>query len=465
MPAAIETIRNWHRGGVPATRTERGRGLLTTLLPPLLQAMSRTGEADTAFLWFSRFFAGLSSGVQTISMLNSAPDLLEDVVATLALAPRLAKVLSRRPDLLESLVGGEPPDYFLPDDAEAGFEDKMDAARRYVREQSFLIGHRLLHGRLAAREAAAAWTALADDTIEAMTDAALRETARRFGPPPGRAAVFAMGKLGGREMTAGSDLDLIIIYDAVEEDAGAAQSWFTRFSQRLIAALSAPTAEGMLYEVDMRLRPSGRAGPVAVSLASFEHYQNEEAWTWEHMALTRLRFIAGDSELGNAALEIGRAAIVKRSGCENITQDIADMHHRLIKEKPGDGLWDMKLGPGAMVDIEFIVQQAQLLAGAEALIVPNTIDAVAGLIEAGALSKLDGKRLAEALQLFQSVQQVQRIALTGAFNPDQASNALKDRLCRASEIADFATLEEKIKTAKTRIKDIFERKITRPATE
>ena len=116
-PAAIETIRNWHRGGVPATRTERGRGLLTTLLPPLLQAMSRTGEADTAFLWFSRFFAGLSSGVQTISMLNSAPDLLEDVVATLALAPRLAKVLSRRPDLLESLVGGEPPDYFLPDDA------------------------------------------------------------------------------------------------------------------------------------------------------------------------------------------------------------------------------------------------------------------------------------------------------------------------------------------------------------
>ncbi len=462
--AAIETIRNWHRGRVPATRTERGRGLLTTLLPPLLQAMSRTGEADTAFVWFSRFFEELSSGVQTVSMLISAPDLLEDVVATLALAPRLAKVLARRPDLLESLVGGEPPDDFLPDDAEACFEDKMDAARRYVREHSFLIGHRLLHGRLAAREAAAAWTALADDTIEAMTDAALRETARRFGPPPGRAAVFAMGKLGGREMTAGSDLDLMIVYES-DDETGTAQSWFTRYTQRLIAALSAPTSEGMLYDVDMRLRPSGRAGPVAVSLASFEHYQNEEAWTWEHMALTRLRFVAGDRALGMAALNIAKQAIVRRAGRSEITSDIRDMHQRFNKEKPGSGVWDMKLGPGAMVDIEFIVQHAQLQAGAEQFIAPNTAEALAALTGAGALEESEGDLLAGALQLFQSVQQVQRIALTGAFNPDQVSDALKDRLCRAAGIADFQTLEKEIIAAKTRCRDLFINNFECPAAK
>lgn len=463
--AAIETIRNWHRGRVPATRTERGRGLLTTLLPPLLQAMSRTGEADTAFLWFSRFFEELGSGVQTISMLISASDLLDDVVATLALAPRLASVLSRRPDLLESLIGGAAPESFLPNESDTGFEDKMNAARRYVREQGFLIGHRLLHGRLAAREAAGAWTALADDTIRAMTDAALEETARRFGPPPGRAGVFAMGKLGGQEMTAGSDLDLIIIYDADDDETGAAQSWFTRFTQRLIAALSAPTAEGMLYEVDMRLRPSGRAGPVAVSLTSFEHYQNEDAWTWEHMALTRLRFVAGDSALGETALRIAGQAIIRRAGRSDITSDIIDMHQRLNKEKPGNGLWDMKLGPGAMMDIEFILQHAQLQAGDAQLITANSIEALAALIEVGALDKSDGGVLADALQLFQSVQQVQRIAISGEFIPAQASIALKDRLCRAAGIADFGSLEEEILTAKTRVKALFAKKIASPATD
>ncbi|OZB14023.1 MAG: glutamine-synthetase adenylyltransferase, partial [Hyphomonas sp. 34-62-18] len=271
--SAIDTIRNWHRGRVPATRTARGRELLTSILPGLLKAMGATGEPDEAFRWFSRFFEGLSSGVQTLSMLLARPDLLDDLVSTLALAPRLAQILARRPDLLEALVSNAIPR--APElSPSVTFDASMDAWRRYHREQSFLIGHRLLHGLLPTDQAAEAWTSLADETIRQMARAAEAETTRRNGEVPGRWAVFAMGKLGGGELTAGSDLDIILIYDSQADDA---QTWFTRLTQRLITALTAPTAEGALYEVDMRLRPSGRAGPVAVSLSAFRHYQNEEA--------------------------------------------------------------------------------------------------------------------------------------------------------------------------------------------
>ncbi|MDX1291216.1 MAG: glutamine-synthetase adenylyltransferase, partial [Hyphomonas sp.] len=202
--AAINTIRNWHRGRVPATRSARGRELLTALLPGLLAAMGKTGEPDTAFRWFSRFFEGLSSGVQTLSMLLAEETLLDDLVATLALAPRLAQILSRRPDLLEALVSRqEPPRPVI--DGSFSFDGALDAWRRYHREQNFLIGHRLLHGLIQARDAGAHWSDLADETIEEMAAAAERETTDRYGPRPGTWAIFAMGKLGGRELTAGSD--------------------------------------------------------------------------------------------------------------------------------------------------------------------------------------------------------------------------------------------------------------------
>ena len=169
-----------------------------------------------------------------------------------------------------------------------------------------------------------------------MAAAAKWETERRNGPQPGQWGVFAMGKLGGKELTAGSDLDILVIYDA---DPMEAQTWYTRFTQRLITALTAPTAEGALYEVDMRLRPSGRAGPVAVSLPAFKSYQHKEAWTWEHMALTRLRPVAGDAGLGQSVMDIAFDAITERAktNAGTIPSDITDMRQRLYREKPARG--------------------------------------------------------------------------------------------------------------------------------
>ena len=457
--AAINTIRNWHRGRVPATRTARGRELLTAILPTMLQAMGETGEADEAFRWFSRFFEGLTSGVQTLAMLLAEPDLLKDLVTTLALAPRLAEILSRRPDLLEALVSNNEPVRPVIDDR-LDFDAALDTWRRYHREQSFLVGHRLLHGLIDAQDAAEYWSDLADDTIREMAGAAAREIARRNGPAPGRWGIFAMGKLGGRELTAGSDLDIIVIYDA---DPMEAQTWYTRFTQRLITALTAPTAEGELYEVDMRLRPSGGAGPVAVSLPAFETYQNKDAWTWEHMALTRLRPVAGDESLSADIMQIAHTAIVRRAqdDTQRIATDINEMRHRLYREKPGKGLWDLKTAEGGLIDAEFVVQQDMLLAGNPDAIIPNLRQA----IEASALTADARQLLLEGVTFLQSLQQVQRLALGAEAAADAMPAGLKDRLCRAVRVDGFAALERELSSVKSRVHALAAEKLHLTATD
>lgn len=450
---AIASIRSWHRGGIPATRTARGRELLTALLPQLLETMGKTGEPDTAFKWFSQFFEGLSSGVQTLAMLLAEPDLLEDLGTTLAIAPRLAQILARRPDLLEALIGGYTPIRPRLTDA-TSFEGAMDEWRRYHREQSFLIGHRLLHGGVKAPEAASAYSDLADQSIDQMLQAAALETKNRFGAPPGAYAVFAMGKLGGQEMTAGSDLDIIVIYDCDDRNTSI---WFTRLTQRLITALSAPTGEGDLYEVDMRLRPSGRAGPVAVRLSAFESYQVNDAWTWEHMALTRQRFVAGDANIGEKVIRIGRDVISRRAANETntISSDIADMRERLNQEKPGNGFWDVKLDRGGLIDIEFVVQHELLLAGDIAAINPRTQSAIANLAQLSRFSPEIAQTLQDAHIFLQAIQQVQRLAVGDKMTSDAVPQSLKDRLCKAVDLPDFETLKSKLKSVKSDVYDIY----------
>ncbi|NBC19548.1 MAG: bifunctional [glutamine synthetase] adenylyltransferase/[glutamine synthetase]-adenylyl-L-tyrosine phosphorylase [Alphaproteobacteria bacterium] len=462
--AVIDMVRKWHHGAVPATGSRRGQELLTTLLPALLEAMGRTGEADLAFGHFATFIARLRSGVQTLSMLLAEPDLMEDLVATLALAPRLARTLGDRPERLEALLTAEPPER-LRLDPELGFEEAMNRARLYHRDLTFLIGHRLLHGRLNAADAAQAWTALADNMVEEMAFAAEREIRRRHGPAPGHWSVMAMGKHGGAELTAGSDLDMIVIYDPHNEAGGEAQSWFTRFTQRLITALSAPTAEGTLYEVDMRLRPSGRSGPVAVRLSAFERYQQEDAWTWEHMALTRLRSVAGNGELGAAALAIARQAIVSRAGHPNLVSDVADMRRRLRQERPGGGLWDLKLAPGGLVDIEFVAQLGMLETGRVDAIRPASEDALKGLGEAGWLSQAECKTLCQALGHLQALQQVLRLAMGERHDEEAFSSGLRERLCRAVGAEDFDTLRQALAELKQAAGEIHQKKCAGQATD
>jgi glutamate-ammonia-ligase adenylyltransferase len=457
----IGAIRHWHRGHVPATRSARGRELLTALLPDLLQDMSRTGEPDRAFRNFSVFLEHLPSGVQTLSMLLAEARLRTDLIATLALAPPLAVTLGRRPGLLEALLqpGLISPPAIGPD---LPFDQAMDAARIYHADRAFLIGHDLLHGRMAAVEAAQAYTELADWVVRAMARAAEAECIAKFGPPPGIWCVCAMGKLGGEAMTAGSDLDLMVLYEPDNPDDSPV--WFSRFTQRLITALSAPTSEGLLYEVDMRLRPSGRSGPVAVRLSSFDRYQQEDAWTWEHMALTRLRSIADTGGLAGRALEIVGAVLMCERDAEGVRGDIHDMRLRLETEKPSGGLWDMKLDIGGLVDLEFIVQHGLLMT--PAAIEPGNGRlgaAIERLTDAGWFTSADGALLEKANRFLSSLQQIQRLAISRP--TDKLSAPARDRYCRAVGVDEISKLEATLKNTKQEVASIRQNQIGKLVSE
>lgn len=452
--SVIDTIRDWHRGRTPATRNKRGRQLLTALLPRLLRAMAETGNPDGAFLRFSQFFEKLRSGVQTLSMLQARPQLLQDLIATIALAPRLASSLGRRPGLLEALLT-EPSSIRLPDDLD--FEDAINEMRRRQREKAFLIGHDLLHGKIDADEAAFAYSDLADGVVVEMAKAAERECIRKFGPSPGSWLIAAFGKLGGKELTAESDLDLIVIYDL--DDPLGDPRWMTRFTQRLVTALSTETDQGALYEVDLRLRPSGRAGPVAVKLSAFERYHLEEAWTWERMALTRLRIISGAPGLisrCNDTLDRIHAAAIAPT---KLLSDVLDMRQRLDREKPGGGWLELKSAPGGLVDIEFIAQLALLKGAGKSAAMPSTADALRCAINESFISYTDGAELLSAHALFSRLQQLQRLALVGDVDEADYPTGLKTLLAKAAGAADFETMRDDVRRAKEAVIAIRERHI------
>lgn len=449
----IHVFQQWHRGAIPATRSARAQQLLTSLGPRLLKAMSEIGEPDAAFERFSEFFSSLGSGVQVMSLMLAEPALARDLIETMAFAPKLAADLARRPALMDSML---EPSFRAPVSSDEpgsrerklrdqlrraeGFEGQLNAARRFHREEAFRIGYQLLRGTIQAAEAGAAYADLADACVTALADACETDVRSRFSGSVGKWAVCALGKFGGRELTVSSDLDLMLIYEPENENGGALA---TRFVQRLISALSAPTEEGLLYEVDMQLRPSGRAGPVAVRFSSFENYYRGEAWTWEFMALTRLRPVAGDPELCLRIVEATREVLQAKSADTKITAEVADMRRRMARERPAKSRWDVKLTPGGLVDIEFLIQHAILLEAGSApeVVQPTSSNAIEALAKAGRLSPKEAEILQEGLTLQLNLQQALRIAAGDSFEPEKASASLKAWLANHLGFIDFSALE------------------------
>ncbi|MGE3141801.1 MAG: DUF294 nucleotidyltransferase-like domain-containing protein, partial [Hyphomonadaceae bacterium] len=471
-PARVsQTIRGWHHGRIRAMRAERARELLTALTPKLLRALAQSGEPDQAFARFATFFSGLVAGVQALSLLAAEPQLLKSLAAAFGLAPKLAEALARRPVLLDAMIEPHFSDPLAMDAPGArarelrerfeqapGFENALNAARRFHREEMFRIGMQVLEGKASAAAAGAAHADLAEACVAALAQAALTETERVSGPAPGVFAVLALGKFGGRELAEGSDLDLMIVYDA-QEGGG---DFYTRFTQRLVSALSAPTEEGLLYDVDMQLRPSGSAGPVAVRFSSFERYYAQEAWTWELLALTRLRPVAGDAALSARVRRVRDAALLRAHDRAAIRADVADMRARMERERPGGGRWDLKLARGGFVDIEFIAQMLQLQAGRAEALSPNTGEALARLAAAGVLDARLAETLAGAWALFSDLQQMLRICVAGAFEPKQASAALLARLAALGRAADFPALETRLEEAQTTVRAAYDTLIGPP---
>jgi len=464
-PRVSKTIRNWHHGHVAATRTERGRELFTRLAPRLLEAAQATGAPDPAFNRFCEFFGGISSGVQLQSLFLAQPKLFELVVQVLAFAPRLAATLARRPAAIDAMVD---PDFFAPIEIAderadmqrqvaraGGFEGAMDVVRRVHREQAFRVGVQVMSGSASAESAGRAFADLADLCIETLAPAALAEAERMGGAFPGEVAVVALGKCGSREMSASSDLDLMTLYRAADLAATSetkgwdASTFYGRFTQRLIAALSSPTAEGQLYEVDMQLRPSGTKGPVAVSFAAFEHYYQGEAETWELLALTRARVAWATSDAfaadASAAIE---AALRRPRDRARTAHDVRDMRKLLEEERPPKGDWDLKLSPGGLVDIEFVAQFLQLAHAADGgPLSPNTAMALDALGQAGLASPEPLDALCDAWRLQQDLTQLLKVALGDNPDPAEEPKAFQALLARAGEARTFKALRTRLSAA------------------
>ncbi|MDR3493812.1 MAG: bifunctional [glutamine synthetase] adenylyltransferase/[glutamine synthetase]-adenylyl-L-tyrosine phosphorylase [Ancalomicrobiaceae bacterium] len=477
-------IRAWHFGRYPATRSTVARERLTELTPALLEALAATSAPDATFRAFDRFVSRLPTGVQIFSLIASNASLLSLLAEILGgAAPKLAETLTRRPRVVDGLLD---PAFFsaLPSEAElhrrlgssfadaTGYEDCLDRARVFAQEHIFLIGVRVLTGTISAADAGEAHARLAGVVVDDLSRQVDKELAGTHGVVPGAEAVIvAMGKLGGREMTAASDLDLMLLYDVppgVEASDGARPltggQYYARFAQRLVAALSSPTAEGQLYAVDMRLRPSGNKGPLATSLPSFVSYQLSEAWTWEHMALTRARIVAGPPDLSKRAEQAIRAVLTRPRDPQKLKDDVRRMRGMIEAEKGTDDIWDIKQVAGGLVDVEFIAQYLMLAHAAEdaGVLATNTEAALSRLAARGRIDPAHRDVLLPAANLYSRLTQILRLAHEGTFRPSDVDASLRHLLARASDLPSFSMLEAHVRDTEKAVRAAFLAIVGRP---
>jgi glutamate-ammonia-ligase adenylyltransferase len=453
-------------------------------MPRLLKGFSKTANPDLAFFNFDRFLGKLPAGVQLFAMFHTHPELLDIVAEIMGGAPRLADQLSRRPDRLESLLDadfqGPPPelDELIAECREMigrarFFEEVLDLARRWAGDWRFQIGLRIMRGQMTPMESGPALSNIAEAVLRGLLPAVEEELAVRHGHVPGGAVMLlGMGKLGSRELMPGSDLDLILVYDAPTDVTAsdgekplAISTYYSRLCQRLVNALTVLTGEGTLYEIDLRLRPSGNKGPLACSLDSFVSYQMKDAWTWEHMALTRARPVAGDDTLCQTVSRKVNEILSQPRDREKLLRDVAVMRRKMADELDKGSPWDIKQSKGGIVDSEFIVQYLLLRDAPEHPVLGHIgmIDSVGALARSGALTDQEAALLMEASSFWQGLQAVLRIAVQGEFKPDQASEGLKRLILRAMDAPSLEVLEAHMLETASTVHDLYNRIVAFPA--
>jgi len=480
-------VRGWHHGRSRAMRSARARELLTELMPVLLSGFARTADPDATLRNFDSFLSALPAGVQLFSMFHANPQLLDLVAEIMGGAPRLAQHLSRKPTVLDSVLTGDffdppPPPEALQAELErlvapAGTqEEAFDITRRWAHDRQFQVGVQLLRRFLSPRAAAVAFSNIADTALRALRPVVKAEFVRNHGGFADAGMLcIALGKLGGREMTPTSDLDLIFVYE-VPADAEASDGprplapsqYFARLSQRLINAVTAQTAEGRLFDVDMRLRPSGAKGPIASSLRAFIQYHEEAAWTWEHMALTRARVVFGPDDLRRKVDAVIHETLTRPRNPDVLLRDVSDMRARLDAEHHSDFVWEVKYMRGGLVDIDFIAQYLQLrhAHAHPGILSPNTRAALRNLRDHGLLAPSVADDLVAALDLWQGLQSVLRLTIEGIFRAEreaEVTEALGKTLAAVGGADNVTALKEKIRATAATVHGHFRDIVEIPA--
>ncbi len=485
---AARLITNWLAGQYSATRGERSRRLLERLLPDLLDALSSAADPDRALIGIDTFFSELPGGVQIFSLLKSSPDLLATLSEIMGSAPRLARRLSRRPILLDAMLSSDffsapPPAAVLEQELadllkrSENMEDSLNITRRWAKDRKFQLGVGILRNRADAEATTPIFSDIADILVRALQPRVEEEFMARHGIIPGSGlAVVALGKLGGQELTVASDIDLVMIYADCDPDDGetclsngdkALQPavYFTRLGQRLINAITAQTPEGELYEVDLRLRPSGAQGPLVSSLNAFSAYQKSAAWTWEHMALTRARTISGPAELRLRIDRTIRDILTCRRDPVSLATNVLDMRQRMAKSRPGDSLWHIKDMPGGLVDVEFICQYLQLRYAYQKpdILHHNTVACYQSLAKNGILPVNVAEELGRAARFWHRLQGLIRLCFKDNTGREEFSRHLTGMLTKAGKAESFDALENKMYTMATTVRGHFETIISKEA--
>ncbi|NUH66323.1 glutamine-synthetase adenylyltransferase [Sulfitobacter sp. S0837] len=446
----------------PALRSERGADIFGRLKPLLLDRLAQSAKPDEGLLAFDGFLAGLPAGVQLFSLLRANPqlgDLLVDIVAT---SPALAAHLSQNSGVFDAVIGGDFFSEWPGQDKltellhahlaqEADYELRLDGTRRWAREWHFRIGVHLLRGLIDAATASVQYAELARAVLQALWPVVVDQFATRHGPPPGRGAVIlGMGSLGAGRLTPTSDLDMLVIYDAdgIETSEGrrplATRTYYARLTQAMITAMTAPMSQGKLYDIDMRLRPSGNQGPVATSLASFESYQKEQAWVWEHLALTRAQVIVGPADLARAVETIRDDILGTSAPRDKVLSEVTRMRERIAAARSPAGPLDAKTGAGRLQDIELFAQAGALIGGTGA----REIDAgLAAARAAGIITSPEEQTLSATYTSAFTLVCAARLLTAKKLDAETMGQAGAQFLCRVMGCDDLPTLESQLHNA------------------
>jgi glutamate-ammonia-ligase adenylyltransferase len=472
-----ETVRQWMTGDYRVFRAEATRNAFVEFVPALIDGLAHAEEPDGAVTAFDRFLQALQRGGRLISLLSQNRDLVALVALVLGAAPRLGDMLARQPQIMDGLID---PRFFgaMPDQRELSarlaatladansYEEFLDRLRLFGQESLFLIGTRILSGTVSAQQASVAFADVAEGIVHTVHGLVTDRFAAQHGRISGQqTAIVAMGRLGSREMTASSDLDLILLYDFDPEHPDSdgprplhGAHYFARFTQRLISAFTTRTNYGVLYDVDMRLRPSGRAGPVASHLKSFADYQEREAWTWEHMALTRARVISAPPGLRAGIEKIIREVLTRPRAADVVASDVADMRRAIALEKGEDDVWDLKYAAGGLVDIDFIAQYLQLVHAAEKpdILDVSTLHVLDNAARLGVLPASVAGILRAAAHLYHDLTQILRLCVSERFKPESAGEDLLRVMARAGDAPDFSSLEARVKETQAEVRRVFQ---------
>jgi glutamate-ammonia-ligase adenylyltransferase len=447
--AARQRIDHMREGKARSLRTPVAQAALEAMLPGLIDAFGKAPAPGDALNRFDDLVAGLPTAINLFRLIEARPALGHMVTDVLSHAPALSQALARRPALLDGLIDATalalpPPVETLAAEfgaidsrgGDIGYEELLDHVRARVGERRFALGVQLIEGVSDPIEVAAGYARVAEAAVEAVAQAAIAAFEATHGRVPGGEIVLlALGRLGGGALTHASDLDLVYLFtgDILPESDGrrplGATTYFNRLAQRISAALSVPTAAGPLYEVDTRLRPSGTQGLLAVSTASFELYQRESAWTWEHMALTRARPIFGSAAARAEVAAIVAATLERPRDRETLRADAAKMRGDMARHKPAKGPYDVKLIGGGTVDAEFTVHVLQL--GHHIGFDPRLRTAARVLAEAGLLDP----GFAEAHALLTRMLVALRLVSPSSDEPPEPSRPIVARACGQADWA------------------------------